>query len=200
MESIAFDPTTSLYLKNSMRIPPIEVLLSWPKPNYVDPATRGPASLIVEIVFLLLAITAVSLRFYCRISIKRWCGLDDRMIALALASLPPSLPRLMCADSQELFATILTVAVILAFLKHGWNRHEWDIPLDKIEGANIIAFIAKLTFVLAATCTRLSLCCFYYRLVRDTGITWFKWVVHGCTALTVITCVAFILLGVFLCM
>jgi hypothetical protein len=30
----------------------------------------------------------------------------------------------------------------------------------------------------AATFTRLSLHCFYYRLVQDTGKTWFRWCIH----------------------
>ena len=37
---------------------------------------------------------------------------------------------------------------------------------------------AKVVFTAAATFTRLSLHCFYYRLVADTGKTWFKWLIH----------------------
>lgn len=37
---------------------------------------------------------------------------------------------------------------------------------------------AKVVFTGAATFTRLSLHCFYYRLVADTGKSWFKWCIH----------------------
>lgn len=37
---------------------------------------------------------------------------------------------------------------------------------------------AKIVFTAAATFTRLSLHCLYYRLVQDSGIMWFKWVIH----------------------
>ncbi|KAK4543304.1 hypothetical protein LTR36_005663 [Oleoguttula mirabilis] len=165
-----------------MRLPPLHVLLTWPAPNYVDPHTRGPASLIVNIIFILLAVTAVALRFYCRTSVKRWVGLDDIMIALSL-----------------LFTTALTVAVILADTRYGWDRHVWDIPASKIVDANIIAMVSKVLFTFAATFTRLSLCCFYYRLVKDSGIVWFHWVVHADVAFTVAICISFVFLSIFLC-
>ncbi len=38
--------------------------------------------------------------------------------------------------------------------------------------------VAKLVFTCAATFTRLSLHCFYYRLIADTGKSWFKWCIH----------------------
>jgi len=62
------------------------------------------------------------------------------------------------------------VVVILANEMYGWNRHEWDMTPDMIVGANKIAFVAKLMFSLAATFTRMSLICFYYRLVKDSGL------------------------------
>ena len=68
-----------------MRIPPLSVLLTWPVPNYVDPVTRGNASLIVNIIFILLVVLVVGLRFYCRMSAGALrFGWDDGMIALAL--------------------------------------------------------------------------------------------------------------------
>ena len=44
---------------------------------------------------------------------------------------------------------------------------------------------AKIIFTTAATFTRLSLHCFYYRLVADTGRSWFKWCIHLNVAYTV---------------
>ncbi|GAB1738464.1 hypothetical protein NU219Hw_g3270t1 [Hortaea werneckii] len=165
-----------------MRIPPLEVLSTWPTPNYDDPKTRGQASLIVNIIFLFLVLVAVALRVYSRTSVRRWFGLDDVMIGLA-----------------TLFTIGLTVVVVLANERFGWNRHIYDVPFGQIEKANIIALTAKVLFTLAATFTRLSLCMFYYRLVGDSGIVWFRWVVHTNVAFTISVCITFVFLSVFLC-
>ncbi|RMY26120.1 hypothetical protein D0867_00258 [Hortaea werneckii] len=165
-----------------MRFPPLEVLSTWPTPNYDDPKTRGQASLIVNIISLFLVLVAVALRVYSRTSVRRWFGLDDIMIGLA-----------------TIFTIGLTVVVVLANERFGWDRHIYDIPFDHIEKANIIALTAKVAFTLAATFTRLSLCMFYYRLVGDSGIVWFRWVVHANVAFTISVCITFVFLSVFLC-
>ncbi|KAK3668934.1 hypothetical protein LTR22_000012 [Elasticomyces elasticus] len=136
-----------------MRIPPLSVLLTWPVPNYVDPVTRGNASLVVNAIFITLVILAVALRFYCRFSAGALrFGWDDTMIALA-----------------TLCTVAMTTVVILANEHYGWDRHLWDIQTGDIQKANIIAFVAKLVFTLAATFTRLSLCAFYYRYPPQTA-------------------------------
>lgn len=68
-----------------------------------------------------------------------------------------------------------------------------------ISPANIVAFAAKLTFTLAATFIRLSLICFYYRLVKDSGIKWFSWVLHVSVVWTLAVCAAFVALTIWLC-
>ena len=88
-----------------MQLPPADVLLSWPTPNYDNPVTRGPALLIVNSIFISLAVITVVARIYTRIVIKRWFGIDDVFILLAL-----------------LFTLGLTAVVILANQRFGWNR------------------------------------------------------------------------------
>jgi hypothetical protein len=88
-----------------MQLPPVDVLLSWPTPNYDNPVTRGPALLIVNSIFISLAVITVVARIYTRIVIKRWFGIDDVFILLAL-----------------LFTLGLTAVVILANQRFGWNR------------------------------------------------------------------------------
>ena len=67
---------------------PLDVILSWPKPNYKDPVTRGYSLIIVNAIFISLVITFMSLRYYARIKVKRWFGSDDVMITLAFVSAP----------------------------------------------------------------------------------------------------------------
>lgn len=69
-----------------MRIPPPSVTSQWPVPDYTDPVTRGPAILIVNIIFITLVVVAAVGRFYSRIAIKKWFGIDDSMCVLALVS------------------------------------------------------------------------------------------------------------------
>jgi hypothetical protein len=88
-----------------MQLPPADVLLSWPTPNYDNPVTRGPALVIVNSIFISLATITVAARIYTRIVIKRWFGIDDVFILLAL-----------------LFTLGLTAVVILANQRFGWNR------------------------------------------------------------------------------
>jgi uncharacterized membrane protein len=88
-----------------MQLPPVDVLLSWPTPNYVDPETRGPALLIVNSILIALTILTVIARLYTRIVIKRWFGIDDIFILFAL-----------------LFTIGLAAVVLLANQRYGWDR------------------------------------------------------------------------------
>ncbi|CAI6336000.1 unnamed protein product [Periconia digitata] len=165
-----------------MRNIPVEVLLSWPTPNYTNPKTRGNALLAVNLGFIVLVVTTVFLRLYTRIFIKRWFGIDDFLILLAL-----------------IFTVALTTVVILANLRLGWDRHIYDIPLTSLAANLKIAMVAKCLFVSAATFTRLSILTFYYRLVTESAIKVFRWLVHISVAFNIAMLVSFILVGVFQC-
>ncbi|KAF9699265.1 hypothetical protein EKO04_003181 [Ascochyta lentis] len=165
-----------------MKLPPIEVILTWPTPNYANPVTRGDALLVVNSIFIALVVITVGLRMYTRLIIKRWFGIDDVFILLAL-----------------LFAIGLTAVVLLANQRFGWDRHLYDIPFNSLVPTLKIAMAAKVVFTAAATFTRLSLHCFYYRLVADTGKTWFKWLIHANVAYTLGILVSFTFLAIFLC-
>lgn len=67
-----------------MQLPPPEVLLTWPTPNYQDPVTRGNAVLVTSIVFVILSTIVTALRVYTRLRITCTAGLDDIMILIGL--------------------------------------------------------------------------------------------------------------------
>lgn len=69
-----------------MQLPAPEVFLSWPTPNYKNPKTRGDALVIVNSIFIGFTVIIVFLRLYTRLVIKRWLGIDDIFILLALVS------------------------------------------------------------------------------------------------------------------
>lgn len=112
----------------------------------------------------------------------------------------------------------MTAVVLLANQKYGWvrtrsmehyrrrelilrpqDRHVYDIPFNLIEPASKIAMTAKIVFTCAATFTRLSLHCFYYRLVTDTGKTWFRWLIHANVAYTLGIFISYPFIAIFLC-
>lgn len=69
--------------------PTKEVIASWPKPNYVNPDTRGPALTVVNIVFIVLVFIVVGLRYYTRIRITRSFGIDDYVIGASVVRNSP---------------------------------------------------------------------------------------------------------------
>lgn len=166
-----------------MREIPLSVYADWPNPNYSNPVTRGDALLIVNIVFIILVTLSVIVRLYSRVMVKCQSGMDDVMIILAY----------ICTVG-------LTIAVLLANRKYGWDRHIWDLPPSMIQQTSIVAFVAKLLFALASGFIRLSLIFLYYRLIRDTNARWYAYALHFNMALNVAIIVIFVLLCVFLCM
>ncbi|EMD65931.1 hypothetical protein COCSADRAFT_86419 [Bipolaris sorokiniana ND90Pr] len=98
-----------------------------------------------------------------------------------------------------LFAVCLTIVVLLANKSYGWDRHVWDIPISNFVPTYKIAMTAKVVFTAAASFTRLSLHCFYYRLVSDSGKSWFRWLVHFNVFYTISCFVSFTCIAIFFC-
>ena len=66
------------------RTTPPEVIASWPKPNYINPITRGPGLIIVECIALSVAMVCLLLRLYVRAFLMRNTGLDDWIMVAAM--------------------------------------------------------------------------------------------------------------------
>lgn len=66
-----------------MRFPPADVLAKWPRPNYEDPVTRGPAIMVIELTILPLALACVALRLWIRIRWLRKSWWDDWLMLVA---------------------------------------------------------------------------------------------------------------------
>jgi hypothetical protein len=96
---------------------------------------------------------------------------------------------------QQIGTMALTASVMLANLQYGWDRHIWDVKIDKLAGkfhfqndssvfannskaALQIAFSSKILYSAASGFTRLSLLCFYYRLVKESRLKWFRYMTH----------------------
>lgn len=66
-----------------MRFPPPSVTATWPRPNYVDPPTRGPALLITELTTLSLALVCLALRLWVRVRQLHKAWWDDWVMVAA---------------------------------------------------------------------------------------------------------------------
>lgn len=102
--------------RSTMITPPLDVVLTWPTPNYVDPETRGPANEIVAITLWIAATVIVTIRLYARKRITHGFGADD--IFIILAWFP---------------ATAFGACGLVSQYVLHWDRHIWDVPFDSIE-------------------------------------------------------------------
>ncbi|KAJ3561445.1 hypothetical protein NPX13_g8943 [Xylaria arbuscula] len=93
-----------------MRLPPIEVIASWPKPNYINPESRAPISTVVGSIFLAFVTIILLIRLYSRKQLTKGLGLDD--ILICLAYIP---------------AAAFTIVGIITQEKFQWGRHLWDV-------------------------------------------------------------------------
>lgn len=59
-------------------------LSSTPRPNYVNPPTRGPGVQVTGILFTVLVTLSLVLRLYTRGQVKRQFGLDDLFAIFAM--------------------------------------------------------------------------------------------------------------------
>jgi hypothetical protein len=70
----------------SVRLPPLNVLVTFPTPNYDNPVTHGVSLTAVNGVFLGFATIMLIGRLVSRGYINKWLGLDDVFICIAYVS------------------------------------------------------------------------------------------------------------------
>jgi len=76
-----------LYRRGGGLVPPAEVVLSWPAPNYVNPETHNESALNVVIVFFALSIAVFVARIWARVKLAKNAGLDDLIMTFAMIPL-----------------------------------------------------------------------------------------------------------------
>ncbi|KAF6844570.1 integral membrane protein [Colletotrichum musicola] len=164
-----------------MRIPPPEVILSWPPPRYDDPETRGPASEIVSLVLLSIASTIIIIRIYTRKWITKGFGWDDILVILAFIP-----------------ATGFVVVGMISMDHYGWGRHVWDVPLDRFTGSLQMGLASQILFDLATSFTKLSMLALIYRIAHEASRK-FCLLVIGLEILIAVNGVVFMLVAMLQC-
>ncbi|KAL6245250.1 hypothetical protein RBB50_008025 [Rhinocladiella similis] len=127
--------------------PPPEVIATWPKPNYVNPATRGLALEYVCIIFSVVGVIIVAARVYSRLFITKAPGLDDLLVVLALCVL-----------------ITLCVLVIVSNKVYHTGRHVWDIEVDTFVGSRLNIWISLWCYIVGISLIKISVLLFYRRL------------------------------------
>lgn len=78
--------------------PPLDVKLSWPKPNYVDPVLRPNSIMLLACIMGPITVVMTLVRMWVRVFHQRCAGWDDWLMFAALVSY-----------SQRLAMAVLTV-------------------------------------------------------------------------------------------
>jgi len=81
------DTSTTLSARDGGLHPPLDVIISWPKPNYVNPATRDWTGPVILLTAIALTIIVFVMRIWARLVVGRNLGLDDLLISLAMIPL-----------------------------------------------------------------------------------------------------------------
>ncbi|KAI9712169.1 MAG: hypothetical protein M1812_007007 [Candelaria pacifica] len=138
-------------MSGGMSGPPLEVIASWPAPNYVDPITRGPTAIIVGCVCLGVSMIVLPLRYYTRLRISKNFGADDILLGIGM-----------------IFVLAFTGLVFHAYLLGFWSRHLWDVPLPNLVLSIKHTMAAGLTYLIASTLVKLSFLFLYRRILDHT--------------------------------
>ncbi|KAF3925151.1 hypothetical protein ABW20_dc0101494 [Dactylellina cionopaga] len=128
-----------------MLLPPFEILLSWPKPNYVNPERQGNFLAPLTIIMMVICLVVVALRLYVRSFILKAFKADDWLIIIATIT-----------------AMAVSVTCILS-QGAGVGTHIWDLKQDEVKMVRIWSFATQLTFTWAVSLTKFSILLFYRR-------------------------------------
>ncbi|TID13469.1 hypothetical protein E6O75_ATG11385 [Venturia nashicola] len=145
----------------AMRFNHPELLATWPKPNFVDPVTRGPILYVINGIFFALATLTIAIRLYTRVFVRKWVGLDDYLIVFAW----------LCSAGDM-------ATVFWGYHRLHWDRHIWDVPASFFVSGAETLFAAKIFWTTASTFIRLSILVLYYRLLEHVQVQQYRWVLH----------------------
>lgn len=164
-----------------MRAPPVDVLLSWPTPDYENPDRTGPAGTIISIILVVLVTLLLAIRVYTRRFITHGFGWDDILILIAYV---PALG--------------FTATGIAAQEHFGWGTDVWDVRPERFPGSLKSGLASYVLFDLATSLTKLSMLALIYRLACSASKT-LRYIVIGLMVFIVSNCVCFLLVMLLQC-
>ncbi|KKZ61516.1 hypothetical protein EMCG_00595 [[Emmonsia] crescens] len=129
--------------------PPLSVIKSWPKPNYIDPPAKGHELVAISLSLGILATVAVVARIWVRVKIQKNPGLDDLFLVLSI---------------KRSVSNVLAVGT-----KTRWHRHIWDVTPDSVVGRQYHSWVVQMLFVFATCFAKVSTLLLYKRVVQSTS-------------------------------
>jgi hypothetical protein len=189
----------------------IQTFETWPKPNYINPETRGNSVIIIHSILYTLVVVVVGLRIFTRARISRCFGADDTFILIAMVSqklshitasplyLHSSNPSFSTSNFlQQVPTTAFVGVMITAQVKYNWNRHGWDVIPAVVTIGGKLVLISQLLFAVASTCTRLSML-FLTRRILVTGYERLQKIIVFTIVLMGVDCLIFVTMAIFQC-
>ncbi|KAM0268553.1 hypothetical protein ACHAQH_009945 [Verticillium albo-atrum] len=164
-----------------MKTPPLDIIASWPAPNYVNPETRGPAAAIIAITLLIIVTFLVAIRVYTRKVITNGFGWDDILIIFAYVA-----------------TAAFTVIGLIASEHYGWGTHVWDVRPRLFPGSLKLALSSFVMFDLATSFTKLSMLALIHRLACQTSKT-IRYIVNVSMVLISANGLSFLLVSLLQC-
>ena len=143
---------------------PPEVVASWPKPNYTNPETRGPALFITCTALSAIGLIVVAARLYARLVITKAPGLDDGIIVVAL---------LLGIGSS--IVSIYATGVL--YIGH----HVWDVPATAFAAIRLNSWLGQWFSNGVLSAVKISILLFYRRLsvTFSNRFLWATWIGIG---------------------
>ncbi|KAF2004749.1 hypothetical protein P154DRAFT_571952 [Amniculicola lignicola CBS 123094] len=140
--------------------PTAEDAASWPAPNYVNPETRRPLVLGIQIPLMILVLSFTTMRFYSRTILIKALGADDWfMLVAAVFSVGVSVMTSVSTDKS---------------IQTGY--HLWDLSPTIAQDPGVseqIAMATQLLFVPVAAFTKISILITYLRIFPSKTNLWF---------------------------
>ncbi|KAI1494814.1 hypothetical protein F5X96DRAFT_466158 [Biscogniauxia mediterranea] len=165
-----------------MRIPPAEVIAQWPKPNYINPETRGPESKIIGILLIVLVAAVLAVRLYARKWLTKGFGLDDTLMMIAYAP-----------------ALAFTIIGLVAEDKFQWNRHIWDVDPKFFTIGLQISLLTVILFDLSTNLIKLSMLAMIFRLAAASNDKRTRIFVLVLSFVIAMNCFIFVIIVIFQC-
>ncbi|KAF2623795.1 hypothetical protein BU25DRAFT_477280 [Macroventuria anomochaeta] len=154
---------------------PIEEILKWPTPNYVNPTTRPNTILLITCICGPVTFAMLMARLWVRLFHQRNPGCDDWLVVAG---------------------TIPTIAATVLFplaTHSGFDRHIWDVNLfkdpEKVVVARKYVLAILCIFCTASGLIKISILLFYRRLssrVVSNRFRWATWLTIGFIAASTI--------------
>ncbi|KAF8460049.1 hypothetical protein BDZ91DRAFT_432084 [Kalaharituber pfeilii] len=165
----------------SLPSPSFDVSVPPPPPNYENPETLAPLIIGISTVFLSLALLAVILRCYSRVTIAGLMYLEDWLAILAWA-----------------ISTVMTFFICWS-TKTGVGRHSWDIPSEMSKSSKIPSTLIMVTvYTPALAAIKISVLIFYLRLASAMDL-YYRAAIILVLAIVFITGVVSTFVNAFLC-